>query len=153
MPFVVSWPGHLRPGVYERPVIQLDLTATALTAAGVKAKLDGVDLMPFLSGRKLGEPHEALYWRFGKQMAIRVGDYKLVRYDSNADTGTGEFNQPISGPKLYNLASDIGESRDLAAELPEKFKALQTKWDKWNQKNIRPRWPGAHEKDDVPEAR
>jgi arylsulfatase A-like enzyme len=148
VPFVVSWPGRLEPGAYDRPVIQLDLTATALAAAGVKAKLDGVDLLPYFAGQKRGDPHEALYWRFGKQMAIRKGDFKLVRYDSNAETGTGKFNQPIVGPKLYNLANDIGETRDLAAELPKKVKSLQARWAKWNKANIPPAWPSAHEKDD-----
>src|SRR5437879_11529127 len=47
VPFIVSWPGHLRPAVYSLPVIQLDLTATALAAAGVQPspdwKLEGVN--------------------------------------------------------------------------------------------------------------
>jgi arylsulfatase A-like enzyme len=151
VPFVVSWPGQLAPGVYEQPVIQLDLTATALSAAGVVAdagaKLDGVNLLPFLKHERSGVPHEALYWRFGKQMAIRAGDYKLVRYDSNADTLTGEINQPTSGAKLYNLKTDIGENRDLAAAMPEKVNELQTKWDAWNAGNVRPKWGGTHERD------
>jgi len=144
VPFVINWPGRLKPAVFEQPVTQMDLTATALAAAGVEAKpelkLDGVDLMPFLHGEKNGKPHEALYWRFGKQMAIRVGDYKLVRYDSNADTMTGAPRQPVTGPKLYNLATDIGETRDLAAELPGKLKELQEKWDAWNATLVPPLW-------------
>jgi arylsulfatase A-like enzyme len=92
VPFLVSFPGHVKPGVYDKPVIQLDLNATALTAAGVGTqpdwKLDGVDLVPFLSGTAAAAPHDTLYWRFGGQMAIRQADYKLVRYDTNADTLT-----------------------------------------------------------------
>jgi arylsulfatase A-like enzyme len=92
VPFVVSWSGHLKPGAFAQPAIQLDLTATALAAAGVTAspdwKAEGVDLMPFLRGERKGAPHDALYWRFGQQTAIRGGDFKLVRYDSNADTLT-----------------------------------------------------------------
>ena len=53
-----------------------------------------MDLLPFLSGEKSSPPHDALYWRFGEQMAIRLGDYKLVRYDSNADTRTGRGASP-----------------------------------------------------------
>lgn len=152
VPFVVSWPGHLKPGIYEKPVIQLDLTATALAVAGAnvgpEAKLEGVNLLPFLRRATSGIPHEALYWRFGKQMAIRKGNVKLVRYDTNVETQTGRFNQPISPARLYDLASDVGETNDLAAAMPEKVKELQAAWDTWNVGNIRPQWPSAHEKDD-----
>ncbi|MEY4088431.1 MAG: hypothetical protein RJB55_702 [Verrucomicrobiota bacterium] len=148
VPFLVSWPGRLKPGVYESPVIQLDLTATALTAAGLDAaadrRLEGVDLLPFLAGEKKVAPHDALYWRFGQQMAVRAGDFKLVRYDGNADTLTGARNQPPSALRLYNLATDLGETRDLAAAMPEKVRELQAKWDAWNAANVKPLWGGQH---------
>ena len=144
VPFVVSWPGHVKPGVFEKPAIQLDLNATALTVAGVDVKpdwkLDGVNLMPFLSGEKTGTPHDTLYWRFGEQMAVRSGDFKLVRYDSNADTNLGKGNQPVTAAKLYNLADDIGESKDLAAAMPDKMKELQSQWDTWNATLVPPLW-------------
>lgn len=89
-------------------------------------KLDGVNLLPFLLGKNASAPHEALYWRFEQQMAIRQGDFKLVRYDSNADTNTGE-RQPVTAAKLYNLREDIGETKDLAVAMPEKLKEMQTK--------------------------
>jgi len=152
VPFIVSWPGQIRPGVYAKPVIQLDFAATALAAAGEAAspdwKLEGVDLLPFLQGKNPDAPHEALYWRFGEQMAIRGGDYKLVRYDSNAETLTGVRNQPVSSAKLYNVAIDLGEGKDLAATMPEKGKELQAKWDLWNTANIKPRWGAAHTDND-----
>jgi arylsulfatase A-like enzyme len=145
VPFVLSWPARVKPGIYEQPVIQLDLTTTALTAAGVSVrpewKLDGVDLVPFLSRAKTGAPHDALYWRFGEQMALRDGDYKLVRYDSNADTRTGT-KQPVTTTKLYHLTADQGEMKDLAATMPDKVKALQTKWDAWNATLMKPLWGG-----------
>jgi len=80
----VQWKGRIPAGrVDDRPVIQLDILPTALAAAGVAArpewKLDGVNLLPFLSGEKSGAPHEALYWRFGQQIAVRKGDWKLVK--------------------------------------------------------------------------
>jgi arylsulfatase A-like enzyme len=141
VPYVVSWKNHVKPGVYDNMVIQLDLTRTALELAGADTgKTDGVNLLPFISGEKKSAPHDALYWRFGEQMAIRVGDYKLVRYDSNVETRTGKPHQPVAGPKLYNLANDIGETRDLYAEMPEKVKELQSKWDKWNKTLIDPLW-------------
>lgn len=154
VPFLVSWPGHVKPGVYEQPAIQLDLHATALAAAGVEAKpewkLEGVNLLPYLAGEKSGAPHDALYWRFGQQMAIRMGDYKLVRYDGAADflaterkgregrKGVGK----LVGPVLYKLKDDIHEDKDLAATMPDKVKELQAKWDSWNTSNVPPLWGG-----------
>ena len=155
VPFLVSWAGKVKPGVYDQPVIQLDLTATALAAAGVDVKpewnLDGVNLLPYLSGAKSRAPHDALYWRFGEQMAIRVGDYKLVRYDTNADTLSGQPRQPVSPVKLYNLAADIGEAKDLAAAEPGKVKELQAKWDAWNATLVKPLWGQGAGDNDGPE--
>ncbi|MCE9554111.1 MAG: sulfatase-like hydrolase/transferase [Planctomycetes bacterium] len=151
VPFVVSWPGHVKPGVYDLPVIQLDATATALSAAGVKAEnLDGVNLLPYLSGEQSGEPHDALYWRFGQQMAIRVGDHKLVRYDLNADTQTGKGNQGVTAARLYNLADDQGEAHDLATAQPDKVRQLQAKWDAWNATLPEPRWGDGRGDNDRP---
>ena len=145
VPYLVAWPGQLKPGVYQQPAIQLDLHTTALAAAGVEAKpewqLDGVNLLPYLSGGKSGPPHDVLYWRFGQQMAIRAGDYKLVRYDNNADTLTGAA-QGVTAAKLYRLSDDIGESKDLAAAMPDKVHDLQTKWDTWNATLVKPLWGG-----------
>ncbi len=144
VPFLLSWPGTVKPGTYESPVIQLDLNATALAAAGVKVmpewNLDGVSLLPFLTGKQTGAPHNALYWRMGEQMAIRVGDFKLVRYDSNADTNTGEKKQPVTAARLYNIWEDKGETKDLAGIMPDKQKELQTLWDAWNSTLATPLW-------------
>lgn len=57
-----------------------------------------------------------MYWRFGQQMAVRQGNWKLVRYDAAAD---GESDRGVSPQRLYNLANDIGESHDLADQEPE----------------------------------
>lgn len=145
-PFVISWPGRIKPRVYNQMTIQLDLTATALAVAGVDVqpewKLDGVNLLPFVSGEKADAPHDALYWRFGQQMAVRSGDFKLVRYDNNADTRTGVRQQGVTAPKLYNLKDDIGETKDLAAAMPDKVKELKAKWDAWNGSNVPPLWGG-----------
>lgn len=126
--------GRLPAGkTYDRPVIQLDIPATVITAAGGKIdpawKLDGVDLLPYLSGRNTGKPHEALYWRFGEQWAIRQGDWKLVvsRIDGEE-------------PRLFNLAEDVGEAKDLAARSPEKVKELTAAWKAWNAEQKDPLW-------------
>jgi arylsulfatase A-like enzyme len=145
VPFVVAWKGKLPGGkVFEEPIIQLDILPTALAAAGVEAKpewkLDGVNLLPYLDGTKKDKPHGTLYWRFGEQMALRRGDWKLVKYDPVADGGTGK----ATPAKLYNLARDIGEANDLAAKEPDKVKEMQAAWDRWNAEQAKPLWgPGA----------
>jgi arylsulfatase A-like enzyme len=144
VPFLVKWPDRLPAGkVYDKPVIQLDILPTALAAASVdlagKSNLDGVDILPYLNEEIEGSPHDALYWRFGPQMAVRQGDWKLVRYDPNIDVqkvGKGL----ATDARLYNLANDIGETNELIDKEPEKAKALQAAWDKWNESNVPPAW-------------
>jgi arylsulfatase A-like enzyme len=141
VPYFVKWPARLPAGkVYDQPVIQLDILPTALAAAGielpVEGDLDGVNLLPFFGDQNDAAPHDALYWRFGQQMAIRQGDWKLVRYDPRVDGMTGRATES----KLYNLADDIGESNDVIDEHPDKAEALQAAWDEWNKLNVRPLW-------------
>ena len=135
VPFCMQWKGKIPAGsTYEKPIIQLDILPTAIVAAGGKIesdwKLDGVDLMPFLTGdKKDATPHEAFYWRFGPQWAIRKGDWKLVasRIDKNV-------------PRLINLANDIGEEKDLSSEQPDKVKELKADYDAWNAEQMDPLW-------------
>ncbi|QJE94653.1 sulfatase-like hydrolase/transferase [Luteolibacter luteus] len=152
VPFAIQWKGHLPAGkVDSRPVIQLDLLPTSLAAAGVEIdpawKLDGVNLLPYLKGEKTEEPHNVLYWRFGQQFAIRMGDWKLVK---SAADGVIDRAEPglakTGGAKLYNLASDIGERNDLAAANPAKVEELAALWNAWNATLIAPKWtpPGFH---------
>jgi arylsulfatase A-like enzyme len=145
VPYLVKWPAQLPGGkLYEQPVIQIDLLPTALAAAGVEIGddkvVEGVNLLPYLRGEDDGAPHDALYWRFGRQMAIRQGDWKLVRYDATVDGMRGQFTEP----KLYNLAADIGEANDLIDSEPEKAAALQAAWDEWNKSNVRALWGDGH---------
>jgi arylsulfatase A-like enzyme len=152
VPFAVQWKGKLPAGTsYDRPIIQLDILPTALAAAGVGVKpdwqLDGVNLLPYLTGRLRQAPHDTLYWRLGQQMAIRRGDWKLVRYDPAADSGAVSDRARASGAtpaRLYNLADDIGEANDLAARNPDKLKELDTAWQQWSARQARPLWgPGS----------
>jgi arylsulfatase A-like enzyme len=141
VPFAISWKGKLPAGkTYDEPIIQLDILPTALAAAGIAVqpdwKLDGVNLLPHLEGKSKTPPHDTLYWRFGKQMAIRQGDWKLVRYDPNADGEKGAATEA----KLYNLAQDIGEATDLAAKEPERVKKLEEAWEAWNATLAKPLW-------------
>src|SRR5439155_11464187 len=68
IPYCVQWKGHLPAGkVYDLPVLNLDILPTAVVAAGGTVdpawKLDGVDLMPYLTGKDSARPHETIYWR------------------------------------------------------------------------------------------
>jgi len=143
-PFFVRWTGKLPAGkVYQQPVIQLDIYPTALAAAGVKlradAKLDGVDLLPYLTGKKAGSPHDVLYWRFNfpsqqpdrHKWAIRQGDWKLFTdFDGNRRRKTGSAGP--EGIRLVNLAKDVREEQDLSQQHPEKVKELRALWEQWN---------------------
>jgi arylsulfatase A-like enzyme len=142
VPFVVRWKGRLPAGkVYAEPVIQLDVLPTALAAAEVEAqphwKLDGVNLLPYLAGGNHGAPHSTLYWRLGEQMAVRHGDWKLVRYDPTAD---GQQGSAATSAKLYNLAADIGEADDQSVANPDKVRELENLWQQWSLPLARPIW-------------
>jgi len=134
VPFAVQWPAKIpKRQTYRQPVIAIDIMPTALAAAGITpdAKLDGVNLLPFLTGPFLNgddksAPHEALFWRSGSRRAVRMGHWKL--------TDMGE------GWKLFNLAHDIGERTDLTEKEPDKAKELQAAYAKWNAGNIPPKW-------------
>jgi arylsulfatase A-like enzyme len=138
VPFFVSWPGKVPAGkTYDRPVIALDVLPTALAAAGAKAApdADGVDLLPHLTGEDTAAPHEALYWRFGPQKAVRKGKWKLVDWrDFEA--------KRESGWQLYDLTRDVGEKNDLAKAEPQIVAELSAAWEKWNKRNVAPLWHG-----------
>jgi len=156
VPFFIQWKRQLPGGkTFDHPVISLDDLPTAVAAAGGRIAatppgdaagaqeprgglgaspervpaaggLDGVNLLPYLKGEKQGPPHEALFWRFGRQAAIRKGNLKLVRT-------TGDW-------ELYDLAADIGEKTDLAAQKPDIVKDLTAAYDAWNAQLAEPLW-------------
>jgi arylsulfatase B len=135
VPFLVQWKGHLAPAVtYEHPVSSMDVYRTAASAAAApippSRQLDGVDLIPYLSGEQSGRPHEVLFWRAGKRTAVRVGDWKLVR---NPRGNRGDW-------ELYDLAADIGESTDLAEQAPARFRELMDTWETMNGQMLDPAW-------------
>ena len=128
VPFVAQWKGTLPAGkTFDAPVIALDLGATALALAGGKADLDGVNLIPHLTGKEKSAPHDALFWRMGERWAVRAGDWKLL-------------NSGNTAPQLFHLVSDPSEQTNLAQNEPAKVKELQARYDAWNQLNIAPRW-------------
>lgn len=151
-PFFVKWPGRLPAGgVYEQPVSALDILPTALAAAGVpprpKWRLDGVNLLPFLTGKQTGAPHETLFWRMGQQMAVRQGDWKLARSHgmTSVDRAASIGDADLANAQLFNLASDANEQTNMPNLGSDAFLSLSAAWQKWNGELASPLWPPMQE--------
>ncbi len=111
-PVIARWPGRIPAGTVSRQVWAFwDLMPTLgeLTKQDLPAGLDGVSILPaLLEGRAV--EHPPLYWEFherGFSQAARIGDWKTVR------------NAPRTPLELYDLAADLGEQRDVAADHPD----------------------------------
>jgi arylsulfatase A-like enzyme len=124
VPLIVSWPGHIQPArVTDQVAITMDLTATCLAAAGVampaSTPLDGVDLVPHVTGRA-GVVERTLYWRMRdpEQRAMRRGPWKYLLIDGR------EF--------LYDLDYDCRERTDFNEKHPELLAELRTEWERWS---------------------
>ncbi len=139
VPFVASWKGTLPAGVtYAQPVSAFDMGATALALAGGAPQgmgLDGVNLLPHLTGQTQAAPHDRLFWKEQARGAIREGRYKLL---------TGE---KIAKRELYDLDADIAESKNLAAEKPDVVQRLNAQWQAWNKEMAPPLWQTPPQKD------
>lgn len=136
VPMLIRWPGTLKEsGTYSQAVCSFDLTATILAAAHVDAPgLDGVDLLPYLTGQKQGVPHEALFWRlrdWNNNHAVLQGDWKYVCSAEGA-CRPGPDQKP-GRDMLFNLAEDIGEKNDLSTQHPEKLAELKKLYQAWGE--------------------
>lgn len=121
-PFVAAWPGRLPAGTtYAKPVISLDVAATAVALAGLPKDpvLDGTDLLPYLTGRNAAAPHDRLFWRWGSQAAVQEYPWKLIRL--------GEREQllfDISQPDGENVKKNQFAARpEIAARLTQALHA------------------------------
>jgi arylsulfatase A-like enzyme len=115
VPALLRIPGVTKPGqVWDRPMMSMDLLPTFLTLANqpqtIPKDIDGQNLLPVLNGQQ--QPHEAMYWSFNKQRAIRVGDWKLI------------LNYPDIPVWLSNLEADPGEKANLAGAQPDRVRQL-----------------------------
>ena len=122
VPLIVRWPGTVEPGrACDAVVTTSDLAPTILSVAGVDPpadrELDGVSLVPVLKG-ECDAARTSVFWHYPHYHhstpagAVRSGRYKLIQY-----YGDG----PV---ELYDLREDVGETRDLAAEMPEQTNEL-----------------------------
>ncbi|MDQ8180298.1 sulfatase-like hydrolase/transferase [Pelagicoccus sp. SDUM812005] len=130
VPGLISWPAKLPKGAtYDMPMITLDFIPTFIKAAGgdpeAIVELDGVDMVPYLTGEAKGRPHQTLHWKMETRGAIRDGDWKLLRF-------------PDRPAELFNLAEDPGEQNNLAGEHPYLVKELFRKQFAWEMELERP---------------
>jgi arylsulfatase A-like enzyme len=133
VPAFARWPGTIPAGLTTTQVAStLDWSATILAAAGATADpaqpLDGMDLLPLLTGRA-PEHHRTLFWRTTqrtRQAAVRDGSWKYLRDED------GEY--------LFDLALDPGERRDLKATQADRFATLRAAYATWNAGMLVPPW-------------
>lgn len=111
VPLLARWPGKIARGSESALISDFaDMFPTFAELAGGKtpAKLDGVSIVPTLLGRATTQTiRDHLYWEAAPQQAVRQGDWKVYR---------GAADRPI---ELYNLARDIGETKNVASNHPE----------------------------------
>jgi len=111
---MVRWPGQVPAGrVSDQPWAFWDFLPTAAELAGVTlpddVKTDGLSLVSFLKGGD-GVKRDYFYWELHEGVSIRAarfGDWKAVQ------------NGPSRPIELYDLKTDVGETKDLAAEKPD----------------------------------
>ncbi|MDZ4850060.1 MAG: sulfatase [Pirellulaceae bacterium] len=132
VPFLVQWRGKLPEGkTYDEPVSSLDIFSTSVAAVGATLPtdriIDGVNLLPYLQGKNTTPPHDALYWRYGDDRAMRRGQWKLIK--------TKDYPA-----QLYNLSKDIGETTDLSQKETWLVNELETQLKRWDAELIPPSW-------------
>ncbi len=134
VPFMARWPGRIPAGsVFDAPVSHLDLFATAAAAAGVPVPqdrpIDGVDVVPFVTGDVTGSPHAALFWKDGDYQAVLKDGWKLQ----------------VSGLQdkvwLYDLNVDPTERTDLSMREPAKLAELKAALAAHVAEQAPPAWP------------
>ncbi len=128
VPFMVRWPGVVKPGsVCSQLVYQADFLRTFADLFGVKlpdnAGEDSFSLMPLLKGEDKPIRENAVSASMGGVPAVRLGSWKYIPAPGSGGWGTGgDQAQPV---QLYNLAEDLGETKNLAAAMPEKVAEMK----------------------------
>jgi arylsulfatase A-like enzyme len=130
VPFFIHWPAGLSGGrIFDGLVSALDIAPTALAAAGGDAaahEFDGVNLIPYLTGKAEGSPHDALFWREaeGACWAVRTVQAKFVKKTWNAP-----------GFELYDMLTDPYESENIMQDRPGLTARMAARWNAWNADN------------------
>jgi arylsulfatase A-like enzyme len=130
----MRWPSKIAAGQrLSMPTMLLDVLPTLVAAAGAAVpgdrKIDGVNLLPFVTG---GEPplsSRILFWRSGGYEAIRDGEWKL------------QVSSRPSRTWLFNLAADPTERRDLSGARPDIVTRLRAELAAHDREMAKPLWP------------
>jgi arylsulfatase A-like enzyme len=133
-PFFMRWPGQIAAGSrYPYPVGHIDIFATAAAAAGAPLPtdrvIDGVNLIPYLSGKAAGRPHQTLFWRSGQYKVVLDGDWKL------------QSSEGLHKVWLYDLASDPTEQHDLSKAQPDRVNAMLALIRAQDAQSVKSLWP------------
>jgi len=121
VPMIAYWEGKIVAGTKSDHASAFwDFLPTVAEMAGIQApeNIDGVSFLPALLGKEQKQ-HDYMYWEFhemGGRKALRKGEWKLVQYDVFAPEKTTT--------ELYDLSTDIGEEKNVAAENPVLVKEL-----------------------------
>ena len=121
VPFVARWPGTIQPGTTNaHPSGFQDMLPTfcELADAPISESVDGISMLPALLSRDTQHAHEFLYWERRGVSAVRLGDWKAYLPEGHTN--------PQGVVELYDLAMDIGEQNDLAAEYPDIVSEIRT---------------------------
>jgi arylsulfatase B len=135
IPFMAQWKGAIPAGqVADYPVIATDIVPTALGAAGaaIPGNTDGMDLLPVITGKAAAPKSRKLFWRMGRSIAYRSGDWKIVR-----QVPRGQLDAPF---ELFDIAQDSVESNDLAKKKNETLQRLSKELEAINREMVPPRW-------------
>jgi arylsulfatase A-like enzyme len=135
-PFIARWPGRIKAGgTSDEQICLVDMQATFAAVAGqplpAAAAPDSFNVLPALLGEKREKPvrdHLVMQTNGTSNLAIRKGPWKLI--PANAGGGyakakaKAEAKGPAAGPQLFNLADDLAETKNVAADHPEIVKEL-----------------------------
>lgn len=134
VPYMVSWPAALPAGkVYDNVVSSLDILPTAAMAAGASLhnKLDGVDLVPFLTGSNSGQPHpiHRVAWRqayFGIE-----NNLKMIRNNKQPKADRYSDIKKLPADTNFNLEENPGEDPENQVTEGEDLESLVNSTEKW----------------------
>ena len=131
VPFTMQWPSKIKPGtIYDKPIIALDVFATVASAASaekyIRNDIDGVDILPYITGEKSGLPHKYLYWQNPDKDIDVVRDerYKYLRIKEE------EY--------IFDLKNDISEEINIIDSSKSIYDRLKSQFKEWEKEMIDP---------------
>jgi arylsulfatase A len=150
VPFLVAWPGTLRPRSSDALVHFTDVVPTLMELCGLERRsplpLDGASFAGVLLERETSTVERSRFWQWNRGVpnythnaAMREGDWKLVRPPITHGAIAGDSMQPFA---LFNLATDPSETTDLAAQHPARVERMRAALAEWSRAVERDRLRG-----------